>query len=148
MTSQTGIVPSPGTVIRLFLAGTAAFVAWELYSKWGLELVFGKGLDPSKLIINVLGLAKDQTTLAYILHAITGIVSFPVAFYVVKRVSHQGILGSGILIGLLTWLFAVGIATPIAGGAFLGGLKAWVWKSLAGHLLYGLVLSFVFGNRR
>lgn len=148
MSTNSLSLPAPAALLRLIVAGVAAFIAWEIYSKWGLQLVFGKGLDPSKLIINVLGLPKDQTTLAFLLHAVTGIVSFPIAFYILKRITGLGVLSAGLAIGIATWFFAVGIATPIAGGPFLGAFKSWVWKSLAGHLLYGLVLSAVFGERK
>ena len=44
-----------------------------------------------------------------------------------------------------TWLFAV--AAPIAGSAFFVGFAPWVWKSLVGRVLYGLLLSLIFHRR-
>jgi len=147
MSTNSLSLPVQSTILRLLVAGVAAFSAWEIYSKWGLQLVFGKGLDPSKLIINVFGLPKDQTTFAFLLHAVTGIVSFPIAFYILKRITGLGVLSAGIAIGLATWFFAVGIATPIAGGPFLGAPKLWAWNSLVRPPPHPLAPSPVSAHR-
>ena len=149
MQSLVSLLPTRQQIVRLGLAGLAGFIVWELYSKGVLPALFGNPLDPTGLILKVFGLGKEFKSAAFGLHVLTGVVAYPVAFYVLIRgIRSFGPVADGLVLGLATWVFAAGIMTPLAGAGFFGGFALWVWKSLVGHLLYGLTVSLVFNFRR
>ena len=149
MQSLVSLLPTRQQIVRLGLAGLAGFIVWELYSKGVLPALFGKPLDPTGLILKVFGLGTEFKSAAFALHVLTGVVAYPLAFYgLVRWVRSFGPVADGIVLGLLTWVFAAGVMTPLAGAGLFGGFALWVWKSLAGHLLYGLAVSLVFNFRR
>ncbi len=149
MTRILDHLPTKQELSRLALAGIAGLIVWELYAQGLLPAIFDKGLSPVKLILAVFGLSADYATPATILHMLTAVVFYPIGFYVLVRwIFSFGPVTNGLVLGILTWLFAVAILPPIAGAPFFGAFKLWVWKSLVGHVFYGLVVSLVFHHSR
>jgi hypothetical protein len=135
-------------VPTILLAGIAADLAWEVWARGITPLLVGGPLQPAALVQSVFGF--QNWTVAELIHAITGIVFYPIGYLFIARPLQRRILpqlplaltGAGFGIGL--WVFALYIMAHIFAGlpAFLGFIPL-AWASLAGHILFGLVVAFV-----
>jgi hypothetical protein len=135
-------------VPTILIAGIAADVAWEIWARGITPFLVGGPLQPAALVQSVFGF--QNWTVAELIHAITGIVFYPIGYLFIARPLQRRILpqlplaltGAGFGIGL--WVFALYIMAHLIAGlpAFLGFIPL-AWASLAGHILFGLVVAYV-----
>lgn len=151
--TQTNTAPlfpalSGRLVPTILLAGIAADVTWEIWARGITPFLVGGPLEPAALVQSVFGF--QNWTVAELIHAITGIVFYPIGYLFIARPLQRRILpqlplvltGAGFGIGL--WIFALYIMAHLIAGLppFLGFIPL-AWASLVGHILFGLVVAFV-----
>jgi hypothetical protein len=135
-------------VPTILLAGILADVTWEVWARGITPFLVGGPLQPAALVQSVFGF--QSWVAGELIHAITGIVFYPIGYLFIARPLQRAILpklpllltGTGFGIGL--WIFALYIMAHLIAGlpAFLGFIPL-TWASLVGHILFGLVVAFV-----
>ncbi len=138
-------LPSLRTFAALVAGGLAADIAWEVWARVVTPLIVGGPLQPAALILSLFRLPPEYFLQAEILHVATGLVFYPLVMWGIRTYVYAGSrLVDGLVIGLFTWFLALGVFAPLAGLPFMLGFILLAWMSGIGHVLYGLVLSFVF----
>ncbi|MCY1666808.1 hypothetical protein [Rhizobium sp. SL86] len=137
-----------GLIRVIVLAGLAADITWEIWARVITPLWVGGPLEPAGLIQSVFGF--QNLFLAELLHAIVGIVFYPIGYLFIARPLQRLILpqlplvltGAGFGVGL--WIFALYIMAHLFAGLppFLGFITL-TWASLIGHVLFGIVVAYV-----
>jgi hypothetical protein len=92
----------------------------------------------------------DNILIAEIIHAIVGIVFYPIGFLFIARPLQRVILpGLPLLVtaigfGIGLWVFALFVMAHIFAGlpAFLGFIPL-AWASLAGHIVFGITVAYI-----
>lgn len=148
-TVKTGLFPPihASLVRSILLTGVAADLTWEVWARLITPLWIGGPLEPAALVQSVFGF--DNIVLAEIIHAIVGVVFYPIGYLFIMRPLQRLILpdlplvltGAGFGVGL--WIFALYVMAHLFGGQppFLGFVGL-TWASLVGHLLFGIVAAF------
>lgn len=134
-----------GTIL---LAGLAADVSWEIWARLITPYIVGGPLEPAALIQSVFGFSNR--TLAEIIHAVVGIVFYPIGYLFIARplqrllLPNLPLLLTGLGFGTGLWVFALYAMAHWFGGQppFLGFIPL-TWASLAGHLIFGVVVAYV-----
>lgn len=138
-----------GDLIRASLiAGVAADVTWEIWARGITPFLVGGPLEPAGLIQSVFGF--NNLLVAELLHAIVGVVFYPLGYLFIARPLQRMIIPglplflTGIGFGTGLWVFALYVMAHLIAGlpAFLGFIPL-TWASLAGHMLFGLVVAYV-----
>lgn len=142
-----------GLLATILLAGLAADLSWEIWARLVTPLLVGGPLQPAALVQSVFGF--QSWALAELIHAIVGIVFYPIGYLFIARPLQRRLLpglpvvltGAGFGIGL--WIFALYVMAHLFAGlpAFLGFVPL-AWASLAGHLIFGVVVACVVAWRR
>jgi hypothetical protein len=140
------IQPSLGRTI--VLSGTAADIIWEIWARLITPLWVGGPLEPAALIQSVFGF--DDLLLAEFIHAVVGIIFYPIGFLFVALPLQRLIfpklplLLTGVGFGVGLWVFALYVMAHLFAGLppFLGFITL-TWASLIGHILFGTVVAFV-----
>ncbi|MBK1669271.1 hypothetical protein CKO28_14635 [Rhodovibrio sodomensis] len=139
------------TGAALLIAAAAALVAWEIFARAIAPVWIGGPLQPTGLVkslfANVLGLPVGQAA-AQAVHLATGLLVYPAGYLAATRIKSLGWAADGAVLGAATWFFALGIVAPVSGLPFLLGVGAITWAALAGHLIYGLVVTGGFALAR
>lgn len=141
------VVQHAGIAGLVIASGVAGLVTWEMFSRLIAPMWIGGPLDATGLIQMSLGLSE---TPAELLHLLTGIVVFPVGYFLVVHPLVARIVpflpwpAQGLGYGVALWVFAMFVMASLIGGApaFLG-FQPLTWASLAGHMLMGLAISGV-----
>jgi hypothetical protein len=142
-------IPSAGTVWRLVLGGAAGLGIWEVFSRTLTHWAAGFPLQPPELVKSLfehqLGLAIS-TPMAELLHGFTGLVGYPIAYFVLSRFLPMiGMPAIGWIWGVITYFIALGFFAPLAGQPFLlHSFPVLSIMSLIGHAIYGYVAAEVF----
>ncbi|HVL72907.1 MAG TPA: hypothetical protein VM434_13640 [Beijerinckiaceae bacterium] len=138
------------TLITALLAGIAADLTWEFWARAITPFLPGVGgpLEPAALVQSVFGL--DSRLAGEIIHLVVGFVFYPLGYLFVARpiarVVTPGLpwwaVAAGFGVGL--WIFALYVMAHLIAGlpAFLGFIPL-AWASLAGHVIFGLVVGAV-----
>ncbi|MBC8130308.1 MAG: hypothetical protein H7Y08_08295 [Rhizobiaceae bacterium] len=134
-----------GTVL---LAGISADLVWEVWARLITPIFIGGPLEPAALVQGVFGLTNRFA--AEIIHAVVGIVFYPVGYLFIARPLQRLLLPqlplalTGIGFGIGLWVFALYVMAHLFAGQppFLGFIPL-TWASLVGHILFGLVVAFV-----
>jgi hypothetical protein len=147
---KTSIFPEiqPGLARTIVLAGIAADVTWEIWARLITPLWVGGPLQPASLVQSVFGF--NNLLLAEAIHAVVGIIFYPIGYLFIARPLQRLILPklplllTGIGFGTGLWVFALYVMAHIFAGlpAFLGFIPL-TWASLVGHILFGVVVAFV-----
>ncbi|MER2507290.1 hypothetical protein [Amaricoccus sp.] len=153
--AATGLFPriEPALIATILLAGLAADLGWEIWARGITPLLVGGPLEPAALVQSVFGLASR--TLAELIHAVVGVVFYPIGYLFVARPLQRAIfpklplLLTGLGFGFGLWIFALYVMAHLIAGlpAFLGFVPL-AWASLAGHLLFGVIVAHVVAWRR
>ena len=154
MSSQVTAVGSPlppidgTTLLTAVLAGIAADITWEIWARLITPFLVGGPLEPAALVQSVFGLTSRLP--AEIIHLVVGFLFYPLGYLFIARPLARAavpwmpwwLVALGYGIGL--WIFALYIMAHLIAGlpAFLGFIPL-TWASLAGHLLFALVLAMV-----
>lgn len=140
-------------VVTILLAGLAADLSWEIWARLVTPLLVGGPLEPAALVQSVFGF--ENRALAEVIHAVVGVVFYPIGYLFIARPLQRRLLprlplaltGAGFGVGL--WIFALYVMAHLIAGlpAFLGFVPL-TWASLAGHVIFGLVVAHVVAWRR
>lgn len=139
---------SPSLIATILIAGVAADVSWEIWARGITPFLVGGPLEPAALIQSVFGF--NNRPVAEVIHAIVGIVFYPIGYLFIARPLQRLILPNlpllltGLGFGVGLWVFALYVMAHWFGGqpAFLGFIPL-TWVSLAGHLIFGVVVAYV-----
>jgi hypothetical protein len=134
---------------RAVLGGFVGTVALTLMMYFVAPMMMGQPMDIAAMLGSLLG---GSWMAGMVLHFVNGTVIFPLIYaYVVYAVLPGGPTTRGIGWGLVLWLLAQVLVTPMMGGGFFsanaGGLPA-VIGSLMGHIVYGALLGAIAGEVR
>jgi hypothetical protein len=132
----------------IVLAGLAADLAWEFWARVITPMLVGGPLEPAALVQSVFGF--QNRFLAEAIHAVVGVVFYPIGYLFIARPLQRLVLPGLPLIltalgfGTGLWIFALYVMAHLIAGlpAFLGFIPL-TWVSLAGHLLFGVVVAYV-----
>ena len=138
------------TLITAFMAGIAADMTWEVWARVVTPLIPGVGgpLEPAALVQSVFGL--QSRLIGELIHLIVGFAFYPLGYLFIARPLQRLIWPSfpwyltALGFGAGLFVFALYVMAHLIAGlpAFLG----WVplsYCSLAGHLLFGLIVGIV-----
>ena len=149
-TQKASVFPEiqPGLLRTVIFAGLAADVTWEIWARLITPLWVGGPLEPAALVQSVFGF--QNLLLAEAIHAIVGIVFYPIGYLFIARPLQRLIVprfptlltGMGFGVGL--WVFALYVMAHVFAGLppFLDFVNL-AWASLIGHMLFGTVVAFV-----
>lgn len=134
--------PGIGRAIVGGVVGTA-LITMMMY--WVAPLMMGMPMDVAAMLAGMLGTGWG---VGMAIHWILGSLVFPIAYY---SVVHGLLPGApwlrGAVFGLILWLLAEIVVTPMAGGGvFHGGNMMAVMGGFMGHLVYGLALGAIAGG--
>ena len=146
MTAITAIrIPSLRVLGCLVAGGHAADIVWEVWARVVTPIFIGGPLQPAALILSLFRLPDAYFVHAEVLHVITGLLFYPLVMWGIRTYLIAGSrLFDGLVIGLFTWFLALGVFAPLAGLPFMLAFIPLTWMSGIGHVIYGLVLSYVF----
>lgn len=153
-THETHLLPrfSKKLLVTAVVAGLAADITWEIWARAITPLLVGGPLEPAALVQSVFGFQNRFA--AEIIHAVVGIVFYPIGYLFIARPLQRMIVPSlplfltGLGFGTGLWIFALYVMAHLIAGlpAFLGFIPL-TWASLAGHWLFGLVVAYVVWYR-
>lgn len=145
---DTGTTPRAGALLQALLAGLAGLLGWEVFAAVIGPIWVGQRLDPAGLVQAAFGIASP--VLAHVIHALIGIVVFPLVYALVVRPIAARVAPwaawwlVGLAYGAVLWVAALyGVAHLLAGFPAFLGFGAMAWASLVGHLAYALPLAAV-----
>ncbi|MEM9140394.1 MAG: hypothetical protein AAGB15_11260 [Pseudomonadota bacterium] len=160
---------APGLIATILFAGAAATVAFDLFGQFISPLLksvaspyLGAKLAPVPLAQTVLAKltgipGKDLRALGipYGMHILTGLIAYPLGWYLVVRPIWQKVLPSlhwvvpAIVYGTGLWIFALYfMAHLVAGNPPFLGWGSITWVALWGHILFAVVAAAVIEARR
>jgi hypothetical protein len=147
---KTSIFPEiqPGLVRTIIISGLAADIAWETWARLITPMLVGGPLEPAALVQSVFGF--NNRLAAEAIHAIVGIVFYPIGYLFIARplqrliVPKLPLILTGIGFGIGLWVFALYVMAHLFGGQppFLGFIPL-TWASLFGHMIFGTAVAFV-----
>jgi hypothetical protein len=150
MPSRNGVFPalSSGLVVTILLAGVAADAAWEIWARLITPAIVGGPLEPAALVQSVFGLGSRFV--AELIHLVVGVVFYPIGYLFIARPLQRFVVPglplvlTGIGFGIGLWVFALYVMAHLIAGLppFLGFIPL-AWVSLAGHVIFGLVVAYV-----
>lgn len=149
LTTPSLALPSMRTIWHLFLGGAAGLGIWEVFATTLTAWAAGFPLEPPELVKSLfqhqLGLTISRP-LAELLHGFTGLIGYPVAYFVLSRLLPQiSMPAIGWIWGVITYFIALGFFAPLAGQPFLLlNYPVLSFMSLVGHAIYGYVAALVF----
>lgn len=138
------------TLATAVIAGAAADFVWEIWARQITPLLPGIDgpLEPAALVQSVFGF--QNLFWGEVIHLIVGVVFYPLGYLFIARPLQRLILpdlpwqltAAGFGVGL--WVFALYVMAHLIAGlpAFLDFIPL-AWASLAGHVLFGLVVGLV-----
>jgi hypothetical protein len=145
-----GLLPplTAATLSTAVLSGAAADLVWEGWARLLTPILVGGPLQPAALVQSVFGF--QDWVWAEAIHGVVGVVFYPLGYLYVARPAARILtpvlpwwaIGLGFGVGL--WVFALWVMAHLFAGlpAFLGFIPL-AWASLAGHMLFGLVVAAV-----
>jgi hypothetical protein len=149
-TDKAPVLPrlSGRLLTTIVIAGLAADVTWEIWARGITPLLVGGPLEPAGLIQSVFGFQNRFA--AEIIHAIVGIILYPIGYLFIARPLQRMIFPrlplflTGLGFGTGLWIFALYVMAHLIAGfpPFLGFIPL-TWVSLVGHWLFGLIVAYV-----
>lgn len=143
-------------IYTILAAGALATIAFDLYGQGISPLIGQSKLAPVPLAtqsIQVLtGIRSPE--IGVILHLITGLVFYPLGWYLIARPVQQKIMPdlpwvvTALVYGVVLWVFALYVmAHLIAGNPPFLNFTGITWVALTGHVLFALVAAWVMETR-
>lgn len=141
------------TLGATFVAGFFASNAFDLWGQMISPALGFANLSPHGLARSLLGsLGLPNGNFAgYFMHFyLVGLIGYPVGWLFVFWPIWKKVMGEthwflpSAIYGFGLWVFAIGGITLIAGLPFFLNFTGITWVALVGHVLYGIVLVFMF----
>jgi len=134
----------------ILFAGISGEVLFEAYAWLISPKLFGLSLSPLKLVTAIVkklsGIGLPPIT-AFALHFIVGAFVFPLALYLVHKVTRLNIWMSGLTTGILLWFVAQGILAPFIGRSFMMDFGPYTQSSFVGHVGMCLIMAAIMKAR-
>lgn len=137
----------------MFVAGFFASNAFDLWGQVISPALGFANLSPhglAKSLLGKLGLPNGDFA-GYFMHFyLVGLIGYPIGWLFVFKPIWQRVVGNthwfipAAIYGFGLWVFAIGGITFIAGLPLFLNFTGITWVALVGHVLYGIVLVFVF----
>ena len=129
---------------KAILAGIPATVVETIMMYKGAPMMIGQPMDIALELSKMMGISW---AVGMFMHLLLGIVIFPLAYVSVTRQWMPGpSVVRGILWGLVLWVIAMFVMSPIMGkGLFMGGMPQGVAAFVA-HVVYGAILGAIAGK--
>ncbi|RMD89106.1 MAG: hypothetical protein D6807_04420 [Alphaproteobacteria bacterium] len=136
----------------ILFAGLIGEIVLEILA-WGVfPAVLGVPMRPHILVTDLgrslLGV-EFAVPVAVGIHLALGLLIMPLIY--VKGRALLGIRSwvvAGVLWGVLLWATAQMVLAPLAGRPFMLGLIPYTWGSLVAHVIYTLVVAYVYERER
>ena len=145
-------IPDARTLRDLCLGGAAGLLTWEVFARVITPEIIGGPLEPAALIVslfqNLCGIDPGRPA-AEALHYVTGIALYPLAYWVLTRLTVSlGPTADGVIWGVITWVLALGLFASLAGLPIMLNFIPLSWMSLVGHTLYAMVAVTLYFELR
>ncbi len=139
-------------LVLILFAGLTGEIVLEILA-WGVfPAVLGVPMRPHILVTDlgraIFG-AELSVPVAVGIHLALGLLIMPLIY--VKGRAALGLrswIVAGALWGVILWAIAQMILAPLAGRPFMLGLIPYTWGSLAAHVIYTLVVAYVYERER
>lgn len=162
------IARTPNIAFTILFAGALATVAFDLFGQSISPLlksiaspVLGAKLAPVPLatavmakVTGVPGKELASLGLPYALHILTGLIAYPLGWFLVVRPIWRRVAPAlpwiipAIAYGVALWVFALYImASLVAGNAPFLGFGTITWVALIGHIVFAVVAAWVIQAR-
>ncbi len=134
-------------LISIIFAGAVGTVAFDAFGQGLSPLTGNAKLAPVGLAGSTLKaiIGSNPKGLAYLLHIFTGLIAYPLGWYLVARPIWQATLPRlhwsvpAAAYGVVLWAFALyGMAHLVAGMKPFLGWSGITWVALWGHIVYAL----------
>lgn len=125
---------------RILIGGFAATIVITLMMYFGARMMLGAPMDIAAELGAMMGLPWP---VGMAIHFVLGTLMFSYAYvFVGTRLPGPGVV-RGVLWGILLWVVAMLMTSPMMGkGLFMGAAPA-AMASLLGHVAYGAVLGLI-----
>lgn len=144
-------------IYTMLAAGAFATLAFDSYGQAISPLIGMSKLAPVPLAtqtIQVLtGLKSPE--LGYLLHVVTGLLFYPLGWYLIARPIQQRIMpglpwiATALVYGVVLWIFALYVmAHLVAGNPPFLGFTGITWVALIGHVLFAIVAAWIMETRQ
>ncbi|RNF32995.1 hypothetical protein [Paracoccus methylarcula] len=147
---------SESHIFTILAAGALATLAFDSYGQGISPLIGMSKLAPVPLAtqsIQVLTGFKSPE-FGYLLHVITGLIFYPLGWYLIARPIQQRLVPAlpwivtALVYGVVLWVFALYImAHLVAGNPPFLGFTGITWVALIGHVLFAIVAAWIMETR-
>lgn len=146
---------SPNTDSHLYTmlaAGALATLAFDSYGQGISPLLGFANLAPIPLATQTVQVLTGVRSpeLGYLIHVITGLLFYPLGWYLIARPIQQKIMPglhwfiTSVVYGVVLWVFALYImAHLIAGNPPFLGFTGITWVALTGHIIFAVVAAWI-----
>lgn len=143
-------------IFTILAAGALATLAFDSYGQGISPLIGMSKLAPVPLATQTIQVLTDvrSTELGYLLHVITGLIFYPLGWYLIARPIQQKIapalpwIVTALAYGVVLWIFALYImAHLVAGNPPFLGFSGITWVALIGHVLFAVVAAWIMETR-
>jgi uncharacterized membrane protein YagU involved in acid resistance len=138
MMNRTLTTESDAPVFQILIGGFAGTIVITLMMYFGASIMIGAPMDIAGELARMIG---APWLLGMVMHFVLGTVVFSCAYgMLATHILRSGVF-SGMVWGVVLWLIAMTIMSPMMSkGLFMGGMPP-AMASLVGHVAYGLVLG-------
>lgn len=144
---------------RLFAAGLAALIAFDVFGQWLSPALGFAQLAPEPLargtLVTLFGNIPYLQTAGTIVHYLTGIVAYPIGYAFIALPIARAVVPNihwsivAVVYGVALWVFALyGMAHLVNGLPAFLGFTGITWVALVGHVLFAVVLGALLPNRK
>ena len=149
----------PLGIVLALVAGGLATLAFDVFGQRVSPALGFPGLSPVPLAAQTISVVFGNPgwagTGGTVLHWLTGVVVYPIAYVLIALPVARGIIGTipwivvAAVYGVVLWAFALYVmAHLVAGNPPFLGFGALTWVALSGHVIYGIALGLVLSLRR
>ena len=143
-------------IYTILAAGALATIAFDSYGQGISPLMGFSNLAPVPLatqsIQKLTGIQSKE--LGFLLHMITGLLFYPLGWYLIARPIQQKIMPAlhwlltAVAYGIVLWIFALYVMAHLVSGnpPFLGWIGI-TWVALTGHIIFAVAAAWVMETR-
>ncbi|SIS79589.1 hypothetical protein [Paracoccus saliphilus] len=147
---------SESHIFTILAAGALATLAFDSYGQAISPLIGMSKLAPVPLATQTIQVLTGfrSPELGYLLHVITGLIFYPLGWYLIARPIQQKLMPAlpwivtALAYGVVLWVFALYImAHLVAGNPPFLGFTGITWVALIGHVLFAVVAAWIMETR-
>lgn len=147
---------SESHIFTILAAGALATLAFDSYGQAISPLIGMSKLASVPLATQTIQVLTGfrSPELGYLLHVITGLIFYPLGWYLIARPIQQKLvpalpwIATALAYGVMLWVFALYIMAHLVAGnpPFLGFTEI-TWVALIGHVLFAVVAAWIMETR-